>query len=211
MLLTVDTNTVIVGIRHHGTSPQPAWSSPAAPQAGRSASRRTRARGGARVSRRARDPEADCRRPESQRRAHAARARFGSVPLAADQCRDVRGTAILDDLMRDVLYAFRTFRRAPLASLTVVATVALGLGLVAVVFTVYNFLLLRVDAVRNPQELVAVQLSRSSGPGTDSQALSFARPDYEALRARPASSPMSSRRSTAARRASTAASRGRSS
>ena len=67
-----------------------------------------------------------------------ARARFGPVPLAADQCRDARGTGFVDDLARDILYALRTFRRAPLAALTIVATVALGLGLVAAVFTVYS-------------------------------------------------------------------------
>jgi putative ABC transport system permease protein len=78
-------------------------------------------------------------------------ARFGPVPLAADQCRDARGTGFVDDLTRDVGYAFRTFRRAPLAALTIVATVALGLGLVAVVFTVYNMFFLRVDAVRPPR------------------------------------------------------------
>ena len=64
------------------------------------------------------------------RRSHRARARFGAVPLAADQCRDARGTDFVDDLTRDILYAFRTFRRAPLAALTIVATVALGLGLI---------------------------------------------------------------------------------
>ena len=94
-----------------------------------------------------------------------ARARFGSVPLAADQCRDARGTAFVDDLARDILYAFRTFRRAPLAALTIVATVALGLGLVTVVFTVYNIFFLRVDAVRNPGELFAVE--RPTAPGAD--------------------------------------------
>ena len=50
------------------------------------------------------------------------------VSLAADECRDARGTAFVDDLARDILYAFRTFRRAPLTALTIVATVALGLG-----------------------------------------------------------------------------------
>ena len=94
-----------------------------------------------------------------------ARARFGSVPLAADQCRDARGTAFVDTLARDILYAFRTFRRAPLAALTIVATVALGLGLVAVVFTIYNIVFLRVDAVRNPGELFAVE--RPTAPGAD--------------------------------------------
>ena len=95
-----------------------------------------------------------------------ARARFGSVALAAEQCRDARGTALVDDLARDILYAFRTFRRAPLAALTIVATVALGLGLVAAVFTVYNILFLRVDAVRSPGELFAVVWQRT-GPDNE--------------------------------------------
>ena len=38
----------------------------------------------------------------------------------------------------DVLFAGRSFRRAPLVALTIVTTVGLGLGLVAVVFTFLN-------------------------------------------------------------------------
>jgi hypothetical protein len=34
-------------------------------------------------------------------------ARFGSVTVAADACRDERGSALLDGLVRDVLYACR--------------------------------------------------------------------------------------------------------
>ena len=60
-----------------------------------------------------------------------AMARFGSVTVAADQCRDARGTALLDSAVRDVVYACRSFRRAPLVALTIVTTVGLGLGLVA--------------------------------------------------------------------------------
>ena len=45
-------------------------------------------------------------------------ARFGPVPLAADGCRDARGTGFVDDVARDILYALRTFRRAPRAALT---------------------------------------------------------------------------------------------
>jgi predicted permease len=106
-------------------------------------------------------------------------ARFGPVPLAADQCRDARGTGVVDDLRRDIGYAFRTFRRAPLAALTIVATVALGLGLVAVVFTVYNMFFLRVDAVRNPGELFAVE---PSGRGDGDAGKPFTRLHYDALR-----------------------------
>jgi hypothetical protein len=58
---------------------------------------------------------------------------------------------------RDILYALRTFRRAPLAALTIVGTVALGLGLITMAFTLYSTLFLRSDAVQNPAELVAVE------------------------------------------------------
>src|SRR5262245_61819582 len=106
---------------------------------------------------------------------------FGPVPLAADQCRDARSIGVLDDLIRDVLYACRTFRRAPLAALTIVATVALGLGLVTAVFAVYSIFMLRVDAVRNPGELFAVTMERTVAPNPDSGG-PFTRPDYEAMR-----------------------------
>lgn len=107
-----------------------------------------------------------------------ARARFGSKPVAAEECRDARGVAFVDDCVRDILYAFRTFRRAPLAALTIVTTVALGLGLVAVVFTIFNVIAFRVDAVRNPGELFAVERPQSS----DGDRVRFTLPQYEALR-----------------------------
>ena len=68
----------------------------------------------------------------------AARARFGSVALVADECRDERGTALVDNAVRDIRFALRSFRRAPLTALTIVGTVAIGLGVVAVLFTVLN-------------------------------------------------------------------------
>jgi predicted permease len=107
-------------------------------------------------------------------------ARFGPVALAADQCRDARGTGVIDDLTRDIGYAFRTFRHAPLAALTIVATVALGLGLVAVVFTVYNMFFLRVDAVRSPGELFAVE--PLTGRDDTNERIAFTRPDFDAMR-----------------------------
>src|SRR5678815_3144335 len=82
-----------------------------------------------------------------------AQARFGSVPLVADQCRDARGIGFVDDVARDILYALRTFHRAPLAAVTIVATVALGLGLVTAVFAFYDAVFLHIDEVRNPGEL----------------------------------------------------------
>jgi hypothetical protein len=104
--------------------------------------------------------------------------RFGSVPLAADQCRDVRGTAVVDALTRDIVYAFRTFRRAacrpyhrrdcgarPWAHRRRIR------GL--------RHLFLRVDAVRNPGELFAVE--RLADSSADAP-LPFTQPEYQALR-----------------------------
>jgi len=106
-----------------------------------------------------------------------AMARFGSVTVAADACRDARGTALLDSVMRDVRYAGRSFRRAPLVALTIVTTVALGLGLVTVVFTLLNAFIFRVDEVRNPHELFAVERQRSANAEPEG----FTRSQYEAL------------------------------
>ena len=107
-------------------------------------------------------------------------ARFGSVALAADRCRDERGTSFVDNTSRDVLYAFRIFRRAPLFAATVVLTVGLGLGLVTVVFTVMNAFFFRTDAVRNPHELFAVE--RPPHAGAAGVSIPFVRPEYEAMR-----------------------------
>ncbi|HET7217013.1 MAG TPA: ABC transporter permease, partial [Vicinamibacterales bacterium] len=111
---------------------------------------------------------------EARRRAIA---RFGSLTVAADECRDARGTALIDSVVRDVRYACRSFRRAPLAALTIVTTVGLGLGLVAVIFTILNALVFRVDEVRNPQELFALERQRSANAEPER----FTRPQYDAL------------------------------
>ena len=79
--------------------------------------------------------------------------------------------------MRDLRYAFRSFARAPLAALTIVATVGLGLGLVAVVFTILNAYVFRVDEVRSPSELFAVERRQSATAEPEP----FTRLQYETL------------------------------
>jgi predicted permease len=85
-----------------------------------------------------------------------AQARFGSTTLAADQCRDERGTAIIETTIRDVQYASRAFMKAPLTAFTIVVTVAIGLGAVAVLFTVLNTLIFREDNVPDISEMYEV-------------------------------------------------------
>ena len=86
--------------------------------------------------------------------------------------------SFVDDTVRDIFYALRTFKRAPLVAFTIVSTVALGLGLVAVAFTVLNALLFRVDAVPDVHEMFAVERPRTS----DGERQRFTRAQFDALR-----------------------------
>jgi predicted permease len=82
-----------------------------------------------------------------------------------------------DSVVRDVRYAVRSFRHAPLVALTIVTTVALGLGLVAVVFTFLNAVIFRADEVRNPHELFAVERH----PSANAEPERFTREQSDAL------------------------------
>ena len=107
-----------------------------------------------------------------------AQAKFGSTTVAADECRDERGTAFIDNTIGDLQYAFRTFKRAPLAALTIVVTVAIGLGVVAVLFTVLNVLLFRTDFVPHVTEIYALERPQQANEDLSK----FTRPRFEALR-----------------------------
>ena len=91
--------------------------------------------------------------------------------------RSQAGATLLDGVRRDLRYASRSLRRAPLTAVTIVMTVGLGLGLVAVVFTIMNAILFRVDAVRNPHELFAVERQVSAAV----EFAGFPRAEYDAL------------------------------
>ena len=87
---------------------------------------------------------------EARRRA---RARFGPDALVKEECRDERRIHWIETLIQDIRYAMRGFRRAPAFTLTVVATIALGLGINTAVFTIFNAYVLRPVAVRDPYSL----------------------------------------------------------
>ena len=92
-----------------------------------------------------------------------ARARFGPAS-AADACRDARGIAFIDSALRDLHYAIRTSLRTPAVTITIVATIALGLGLSTAVFTIFNALVFRPDAIRDPDSLYSFTWSTRGQP-----------------------------------------------
>src|SRR4029453_25394 len=85
---------------------------------------------------------------------------------------------LIHDTARDLVYALRGFARQPLAAFTIVATVALGLGLVTVAFTLLNTFLFRVDQVPDVHEMFAVERPRTA----DGEPRPFMRAQFNALR-----------------------------
>ncbi len=83
----------------------------------------------------------------------------------------------MESALRDLRYAFRALRRAPLTAATIVITVGLGLGLVAAVYTILNAFVFRVDEVRSPHELFGVE---RGVPAVEDPAI-FTREDYQSL------------------------------
>ena len=88
--------------------------------------------------------------------ARRARLEFGGIEQVKEDVRDARRTPWFDDLRRDTVYAFRTFRRLPGFAAIALLIVALGIGATTVMFTVINSVLLRPLAYPEPDRLVTV-------------------------------------------------------
>ena len=84
----------------------------------------------------------------------------------------------IDATIRDLVFALRTFARAPLAAATIVVTVAIGLGAVAILFTLLNTFIFRVDIVPDITEMYAVEKPRLPDDVKDL----FPRAQLEAMR-----------------------------
>lgn len=110
---------------------------------------------------------------EATRRARLA---LGGPEQVKEHVRDARGTRWLEDVAQDVRYAVRTSAKNPGFTLTVVATLALGIGATTALFSVANAVLLRWLPVANPRELVV--LARDP----NQPYVPHSRPDYLRLR-----------------------------
>jgi predicted permease len=107
--------------------------------------------------------------PEAAR-AHA-QARFGNVTrIRHDMLRETRAMErrihvgeVIGSAVADVHYALRGLRRNPAFAITVIATVALGIGAAAAVFSVLDALLLRPLPYLEPERLVDVNHAFEDG------------------------------------------------
>ena len=92
-------------------------------------------------------------------------AAFGSLALALEDSRVVRGFGGLESLLRDIRYAFRGFRKGPGFVLAVVGTIGAALGLNTTLFTVFNAYALRPFAIRDPGSLYEFTWYGTNGQG----------------------------------------------
>jgi hypothetical protein len=89
---------------------------------------------------------------------HAAMRSFGNVEGIKQQYRDWRAITAIETIGQDMGYALRTMRRNPIFCLTVILTLALGIGANTAIFTLLHGLLLRSLPVQQPSRLVRIDI-----------------------------------------------------
>jgi len=86
-------------------------------------------------------------RPDAERRA---RLEFGGVASYKDEIREAFGLRLIDDLGRDLAYAWRSLRRTPTFAVTAAGAIAFGVAVNATLFSLVYALILRPLPVRDP-------------------------------------------------------------
>jgi predicted permease len=94
----------------------------------------------------------------------AAMREFGNVALIEDVTRETWGWVRLERLGQDLRYALRQLRKSPVFTTTVIATLALGLGATAAMYTVVDRVLLRPLPYKDSHQLVEIKESGKKGP-----------------------------------------------
>jgi len=93
-------------------------------------------------------------RPEDAER--TARLQLGSPAAVKDHVRDAGWETVAEQFWRDVTYAWRGLWRSRAFLATTVCTLAIGLALVTIVFTVFDAYVLRPFAIRDPNSVYEI-------------------------------------------------------
>ena len=93
----------------------------------------------------------------------AAMRAFGNPTFLKEETRDTWGCVRLEQLAQDFRYGLRTLRENLGFTAVAVLTLALGIGANTAIFQLIDAIRLRVLPVREPQQLVTVQLADPTG------------------------------------------------
>lgn len=88
---------------------------------------------------------------EARRRAHS---EFGGLTRIKEQTRQAWGIAFLESSARDLAYALRGLWKSPIFTLTVILTLAIGIGANTAIFTLMDAVMWRTFPVRDPESLL---------------------------------------------------------
>jgi predicted permease len=94
-----------------------------------------------------------------------ARRDFGNVTLLGERSREVWQWQRLESLLTDLKHVFRRLGRSPAFAITVVLTLAIGIGANTAVFSVLNSVLIRPLPYPEPQQLVGLRMNAPGAPG----------------------------------------------
>jgi predicted permease len=96
--------------------------------------------------------------PANARR--AALAELGGIERTKEDVRDVRGITVIENLTRDLRFAFRRTRRNPWYSTVVVLTIGIGIGAATAVFSAVDGVLLKPLPFPSPDRLMTLWQTR---------------------------------------------------
>jgi len=112
---------------------------------------------------------------------HAALRQFGNTASIQERVREARGWLWLEQLGQDLRYAVRMLAKTPGVTFTAVLTLALGIGVNAALFAVYDILALQPLPCRDPDQLVDIRACNEQRNGQADRGFSY--PDYLDYRA----------------------------
>ena len=95
---------------------------------------------------------------------YAALRRLGGVAQIQEECREMRRTNYVDNLVQDLRYAARTLAKSPALAAAIILTLGLAIGANSAIFSVIDGVLLRPLPYRQPDRIVRLFFSSDHYP-----------------------------------------------